>query len=334
MYTRNLPGYLARALAPPRLAAGVLFTLALLSAACSDQASRMTSPPLLSVSALPAGFTLGTAATFAALGGTGVTCTMPNPGLPAITVGGDVGSLSVAPTTVTGFPGFTPGANPCSLSGTVQLGTAAAFFDFSTAFTTLAAIPCPTDAQHNLSGDLIGMSLTPGVYCMSGVVLLTGQLTLSGGGANDTWIFVSGTPTTSLTPIGGSVVMAGSGNTCNVYWQIATAASLDNTQFIGNMLAGTAITFTGTSSSLAGRALAGSDVTMTGASITGCVAGNGNGNGNGHDNDHGKGNDKEKCNQGVGNGREGCDPGNSDHRHGSNDENGGKPGDPGRRGGH
>jgi hypothetical protein len=40
---------------------------------------------------------------------------------------------------------------------------------------------------------------------------------------------------------------------------------------------------------------------------------------------------KPKCNQGVGNGPEGCDPGNSNHNQPSNDENGGTPGNPGRK---
>jgi hypothetical protein len=43
--------------------------------------------------------------------------------------------------------------------------------------------------------------------------------------------------------------------------------------------------------------------------------------------------EKQKCNQGVGNGPEGCDPGNSNHNRPSNDEEGGSPGNPGRRGG-
>ena len=42
---------------------------------------------------------------------------------------------------------------------------------------------------------------------------------------------------------------------------------------------------------------------------------------------------KRHCNQGVGNGPEGCDPGNSNHNQPSNDENGGTPGNPGRKGG-
>jgi hypothetical protein len=42
-----------------------------------------------------------------------------------------------------------------------------------------------------------------------------------------------------------------------------------------------------------------------------------------------------KCNQGVGNGPEGCDPGNSNQGNPlrSNDERGGVPGNPGRKGG-
>jgi hypothetical protein len=43
--------------------------------------------------------------------------------------------------------------------------------------------------------------------------------------------------------------------------------------------------------------------------------------------------EKKHCNQGVGNGPEGCDPGNSNHNQPSNDENGGTPGNPGRKGG-
>ncbi len=56
MYTHNLPMHLVRALAPPRFAAGVLVTLALLSAACSDSASRINAPPLLSRSAAASNF--------------------------------------------------------------------------------------------------------------------------------------------------------------------------------------------------------------------------------------------------------------------------------------
>jgi hypothetical protein len=153
-------------------------------------------------------------------------------------------------------------------------------------------------------------------------------LTLNGG-ANGIWIFSAAS---SITAIGGSVVMAGGGEACNVYWRTDTLVSLDNTDFVGNVLAGSAITFTGDGSSLVGRALANREsVTMTGANIAACEV------------SKGKGKDKDKCNQGVGNGPENCDPGNSNQDgHGSNpfdgarntnDELGGTPGNPGRKGG-
>lgn len=55
----------------------------------------------------------------------------------------------------------------------------------------------------------------------------------------------------------------------------------------------------------------------------------------GHPGNGGGGDDGAGCNQGVGNGPEGCDPGNSNQGDdaNSNDENGGTPGKPGKRGG-
>jgi hypothetical protein len=221
---------------------------------------------------------LGTASGFAALGGSGVTCTSPFPVFP-VTVTGNVGSGLDALSSVTGFPGFTPGSLPCSLTGTVQLGQTAAIGDFITAYNALASnapvdgYVCPSvNASHNLVGNLVsgsqGAILEPGVYCITTTGLLTSQLTLNGP-ANAVWIFKA---TSDLTPKGGSVVMAGGGNACNVYWQTGTAVDLLNTDFLGNILAGSAITFSSVGSSLVGRALAQTDVTMTGANIRGCEA--------------------------------------------------------------
>jgi hypothetical protein len=85
---------------------------------------------------------------------------------------------------------------------------------------------------------------------------------------------------------------------------------------------------------VAGSLLANVAVTMTDASVIGCDTLSGS-----KDKDHDKCNqgakdkDHDKCNQGVGNGSEDCDPGHSDRHHSSNDENGGTPGNPGRKGG-
>ena len=200
---------------------------------------------------------LGAASNFAVLGGAGVTCT-------GSAVNGDVGSLL----TVTGFPPPTPAL--CTLVGTVHAADAAAtaaFHDFLRAHDALDAMTC--NAQHNLTGQpLGGMTLAPGVYCFnSTAALTTGTLTLDArGNSNAVWVFQVETAITTGTA---SVVMANGGQACNVFWELGTAATIGTgTAFLGNVLAGSAITFSGTNSSLVGRALAVTAVTMTGTNIS------------------------------------------------------------------
>lgn len=201
-----------------------------------------------------------TVSSFAVLGGAGVTCTTSS-------VVGDVGSLL----SVTGFPPPTPAL--CTLVGTVHAADAVATAAFEEVFGVgrfydmLDAMAC--DAAHNLTGQpLGGKVLSPGVYCFDTTADLTsGTLTLNGGGdSNAFWVFQVGTAITTGTA---SVTMTNGGQACNVFWQLGTAATIGTgTAFMGNILAGSAITFTGANSSLFGRALAKTAVTMTGTSIT------------------------------------------------------------------
>jgi hypothetical protein len=112
-------------------------------------------------------------------------------------------------------------------------------------------------------------------------------------------------------------VLANGAQACNITWWVAQAATMTTSNFQGNILAGAAITLTG--GTFNGDIWSRADVTVTGTQVVGC------------DGSNGQGKPRGKCNQGVGNGPEGCDPGNSNHKHGSNDENGGTPGNPGRR---
>jgi hypothetical protein len=259
---------------------------------------------------------LGSASGFAALAGTAVTCTNS-------TVTGDVGI-------VTGSLVNTG----CTIVGTVNNANAAAksaYADFLTAYDTLHFnTPC----DQTLTGTLAGVTLSPGVYCFTAAATLTGTLTLNGP-ADGVWIFKIGTGGTgALTGTNFSVVMAGGaeGTPCpNVYWWVAQDATLTTSNFQGTILAGGDITVTG--GTFIGDALAGGAgtidlptgaVTLTGSTITACPPAGG-------DVIH----TKHKCNQGVGNGPEGCDPGNSNQGNPSrsNDELGGTPGNPGRKGG-
>ncbi len=265
---------------------------------------------------------LGAASGFAVLGGTNVTCTA------GTVVTGDVGVSpgSAVPFTNTG----------CTIAGATPPETNAAAAAARTAFlNTYAALQLKASSCINMPGNLSAQILGPGVYCLDAVAK-AGTLTLDGrGDPNAAWIFlVNG----ALTGTNFSVVMTGGGQPCNVFWAPTGAATMTTSAFKGNILAGDAtlgsITLTG--GTLAGRALANVAVTMTGASVIGCDALSGSPKScKGHGRDHENDKDRQKCNQGVGNGPEGCDPGNSNHRNpfGSNDENGGKPGSPGRKGG-
>jgi len=173
---------------------------------------------------------LGSANSFAALGGSTVT----NAGPTVIT--GDVG---VSPgTAITGFP------SGIVLGGALHPGDAAAtaaHADASTAYADLVAEPCST----NLSGLTLGTSpgavrLAPGVYCFASSAQLTGTLTLSGSGV---YIFQMGSTFTSATAA--SVVLANGATGANVFWQVGSSATLGTgTALAGTFIAAASVTIT------------------------------------------------------------------------------------------
>jgi hypothetical protein len=290
----------------------------MLSAACSnDSSSRISAPPLVrdASSSSGGGLSLGAASSFAVLsaaanGGGAVTCTNTPP---PTTITGDVGSSGGAASVVN---------TGCTINGAIVAPVSAQVLaDFNRAYDGLAGVSC----DQFLTGTLAGVTLTPGVYCFAAAAALTGTLTLSGP-ADATWLFKIGTSGTgALTGTDFKVVMSGGADPCNVTWWVAEAATMTTSNFIGTILAGAGITVTsGGVGTFDGRALGKAGVTITGGTLTGCTGGSLGGGGT----------VKAKCNQGVGNGPEGCDPGNSNHRNPSNDERGGTPGNPGRKGGH
>jgi len=292
-----------------RLAA-VASLAALLTAACTDSNGPSSASLLAHNDHNSSG---GGSSSFAVLANAAVTCT-------GGTIAGDVGTFLTAP------PGAITLTEGCLVSGAQDIGgsaAVAAYNDFLDQYAALA--PQPGDICPLITGTLAGQSLAPGVYCVSSEAK-TGVLTLSGN-ANSTWLIK--VPSGALTGTSFSVVLAGGAQACNVTWWVDAAATMTDSDLKGNVLAGAAITVT--RGTFAGNAWAGAagvgDVTFTQAAVVGCDS-------KGKGKDHDKDKDKDKCNQGVGNGPEGCDPGNSNHRHGSNDENGGTPGNPGRKGGH
>ncbi len=185
---------------------------------------------------------LGTAQSFAVLGGSAVTNTGPT------VVTGDLG---VSPgTAVTGFPPGTVAAGTIYSADAVALQAQS---DTTTAYGDLAGQACTT--TFGVPTDLVGQTLVPGVYCFSSSGSLTGTLTLNAqGNPNAVWVFKTGS--TFITGSNASVVLINGAQNCNVFWQVGSSATLGSgTTFVGNILALTSITLN-TNALLSGRALA------------------------------------------------------------------------------
>ncbi len=191
---------------------------------------------------------LGAAANFAILAGAAVTCT-------GGTVTGNVGV----------FPGTAITQTGCPVTGTLNAGdlvAAPAQSDFVTAYNELATQTC----DQALTG-LGSLTLSPGVYCFDAAATQTGGVLTLDGPSDGIWIFKVGVlGTGALTGTGFSVVMTGGGQASNVYWHVAQATTMTDSNFLGTILAGAGITMT--RGTFDGRALAGAAVTITGTAVT------------------------------------------------------------------
>lgn len=170
--------------------------------------------------------------------------TITNTGLSV--VNGDIGTSPG--TAITNFP-------PGTLTGVKHVGDAVALqaqSGLTAAYNNAAGQPC----DHNLTGqDLGGMTLTPGVYCFNTSAQLTGILTLNAQGNPDAnFIFQIGS--TLTTASGSSVIFTNSTQSCRVYWQVGSSATLGTTTaFKGNILALASITLD-TDATIEGKLLA------------------------------------------------------------------------------
>jgi len=191
---------------------------------------------------------LKTAGNFSVLAGQGITVA----GTGFSIVNGDVGLFPAATTNITGFP-------PGTISGTTLTAGAAGIIstggatqqaqaDLQVAATGLAAMP-ETANYSNVDMANLG-PLPPGVYRWNAAATLTGALVLDAQGKNNVyWVFQFGTGLTTAFNSSVTVINAGSngGSDDAIFWNAATGAIVigDNSTVLGNYIAYTSISFTG-----------------------------------------------------------------------------------------
>ncbi|MDQ6690137.1 MAG: ice-binding family protein [Gemmatimonadota bacterium] len=189
----------------------------------------------------PAGIVnLGAAAPFGILAGSTVTCVTGG------IVNADVG---ISPgNAITGF-------GPCVVNGNQHIAdpvAAQAQLDLTQAYNTLMGLPCP---PANVVGtvNIGGTTKASGVYCSPSSMLVTGNLTLDGGGnANSTFVFQAGTTLTTA----GNIILINGALARNVYFVVGSSATLGvGSQWQGNVIALSSITLND-NVTLTGRALA------------------------------------------------------------------------------
>ena len=185
--------------------------------------------------------TLGTAASFAVLGGSTVT----NTGASVL-----IGNLGLYPgTSITGFPPGTVIGTTYINNGVAQQAQADALIGYN----ALAALPFTS----NLTGvNLGGLTLTPGVYFFSSSAQLTGPLTLNFQGlSNVNVVFQIGSTLTTASASMVTVTNPGTNN--HIYWQVGSSATLGTTTtFLGSILANQSITLTTGATIQCGNAIA------------------------------------------------------------------------------
>jgi len=200
--------------------------------------------------------TVGAASSFAIVGGSAVSAN----GAGSI-VNGDVG---VSPgTSITGFPAAASTVPPYSthINDGLAIGAQAATL---TLYNQLAAAGPATPILPQLNGQVLG----PGIYSTGAADLAGGGvLTLTGGG-----LYIFQIASTLVANTTSTVSLLAGASACNVFWQVTSAATLNGTNFAGNVVAQAAVTM-GTGDTLLGRALTTSlgAVTLSGTNnVGGC----------------------------------------------------------------
>ncbi len=231
-----------------------------------------TNPPVV-VPPLPT--TTSAFVALSAANGTGGAVTMTD-----ATSTGNVGSSGAVTLTTSSIVGnLNYGGALTNTTSTISGTTTASLpvvnvTDFDAAYAAVGAKAC----DQTLTGNLSGLTLLPGVYCFAAGATMTDSTLSLLGSSTDHWIFkIGNNGGGALTGTNFRVGVAGNG--CNVTWWVHDGATVTANagvpEFKGIILAGQAITMTGTSTPslllpFSGKALAKAGVTLTRVAAAGC----------------------------------------------------------------
>ena len=224
----------------------------------------------VSAASVLAAVSLGSAANYVILAKSAIST------VPTSAITGNLGLSPAAATYITGFALTLPAGGAFSTSSQVTgkvyasdyavptpANLTTAIGDMMTAYTDAAGRSNP-DYTELGTGNIGGLTLTPGLYKWSNTVTIPSNVTLSGS-ATDVWIFqIAGGVTQSSAT---NVVLSGGALAKNVFWQTFGVVNIGTTAHMeGVVMSQTAITL-GTGASVSGRLFAQTAVTLAGNAV-------------------------------------------------------------------